>query len=127
MANAKVYSDLSFVPSLNNEGDIAQVYDYDAINQSLFNILNTKKGSRVMDPEFGCDVYAYLFELFDEETINKISNDIYRNFVFYEPRIKITSIEKKMDIDNLQYHLTINYNVISKNEKGKFEVVLQKL
>ena len=127
MANAKIYSDLAFDPRLNNEGDLSQVYDQDSINQSLFNIMNTRKGTRIMDPEFGCNIQSYLFELFDEETVNKIVEDIYGNFVRYEPRIKIESIDKNLNFDNLQYTLTVNYKFINKNEKGKFEVTLQKL
>ena len=127
MANAKIYSDLAFTPLLNNEGDISQVYNQDAINQSLFNIMNTRKGTRVMDPEFGCNFQSYLFDMFDIETSNKIVDDIYKNFGRYEPRIRIQSIDKNLNFDNLQYTLTINYSFVSKDEKGKFQVVLQKL
>jgi hypothetical protein len=128
MANLnKVYSDLSFKPFLNNEGDLSQVYDQDAINQSLFNILHTKKGTRLMDPDFGCDFQTYLFDIFDEETANNMLEDIYRNFITYEPRIQILSIDRNLDYDKLLYQFTINYFIINKNEKGKFDVVLQKL
>jgi phage baseplate assembly protein W len=127
MAKSKIYSDLAFAPALNNEGDLTQVYDQDAINQSLFNIMNTRRGSRVMDPEFGCNFQSYLFDVFDVETANKIVEDMYHNFVKYEPRIKILAIDKDLDLDNLKYTLNIKYNIISKNEPGKFQVVLQKL
>ena len=122
-----IYSDLSFTPKLNNEGDISQVFDTDAINQSLFNIMHTKKGTRLMDPDFGCDFHSYLFDLFDMETANKILDDVYRNFIAYEPRIQITSIDRNLDYDNLKYTFSINYYIINKNERGKFNVVLQKL
>lgn len=124
---ANVYSDLAFVPSLNNEGDISQVYNQQAINQSLFNILHTRKGSRIMDPNFGCNFQSYLFDMFDVETADKIVNDLFYNFNTYEPRIKINSIDKNLNFDNLQYTLSINYIILNKNEQGKFQVVLQKL
>jgi phage baseplate assembly protein W len=127
MANLKIYSDLSFNPSLNNEGDISQVFDKDAINQSLFNITHTRRGTRIMDPEFGCNIESYLFELFDIKSINNIIEDLYRSFRKYEPRIIIESIDKNLDYDRLQYTLQVNYSYVNKKEKGKFEVVLQKL
>lgn len=127
MANAKIYSDLAFAPLLNHEGDISQVYDQDAINQSLLNILNTRRGTRVMDPEFGCNFSVYLFDLFDVDTANKIAEDVYNNFRRYEPRIQIQSIDKNLNFDSLQYTFTVNYSYINKDEKGKFQVVLQKL
>lgn len=122
-----IYSDLAFSPSLNNEGDISQVFDESAINQSLFNIMHTKKGTRLMDPKFGCDFQTYLFDIFDNQTANKMLEDLYSNFVNYEPRIHIVSIDRNLDYDNLQYTFTVNYYLVNKNEKGKFTVVLQKL
>jgi phage baseplate assembly protein W len=124
---ANVYSDLAFVPSLNNEGDLSQVYNQMSINQSLFNIMHTRKGTRIMDPNFGCNFQSYLFDMFDVETADKIVNDLFYNFNAYEPRIKIASIDKNLNFDSLTYTLTINYIVLNKNEQGKFQVVLQKL
>ncbi len=80
-----------------------------------------------MDPEYGCNFQSYLFDVFDEETANKIVDDIYRNFIRYEPRIIINSIDKNLNLDSLQYTLTINYTFVNKTEKSKFEVTLQKL
>jgi phage baseplate assembly protein W len=127
MANAKIYSDLAFAPVLNNEGDLSQVYDQDAINQSLFNIMNTRKGSRLMDPDFGCNFNEYLFDMFDLDTANKIVDDIFRNFSKYEPRISIDSIDKNINYDALQYTLTINYRFVNTETIGKFQAILQKL
>jgi len=127
MANAKIYSDLAFAPVLNNEGDFSQVYDQAAINQSLFNILNTNKGSRLMDPDFGCNFNMYLFDMFDSETANKITDDIFRNFIQYEPRVVIDSIDKDFNYDFLQYTITVNYHFVNTETFGKFQAVLQKL
>ena len=127
MANAKLYSDLAFAPVLNNEGDLSQVYNQDAINQSLFNIMNTRKGTRLMDPEFGCDFHTYLFDMFDLDTANKIVDDITRNFIRYEPRVIIDSIDKNINYDALQYTLTINYHFVNTATLGSFQAILQKL
>jgi phage baseplate assembly protein W len=127
MANAKIYSDLAFSPVLNNEGDLSQVYNQDSINQSIFNIMNTRKGTRVMDPEFGCNFQSYLFELFDVTTANSIVEDIVNNIGRYEPRINITKIDKDLNLDTLQYTLTIYYKFVNRDEKGTFQAVLQKL
>lgn len=127
MANKKIYSDLAFKPSLNNEGDLTQVFDQESINQSLYCILNTMKGTRLMDPEFGCNFKRYLFDMFDTETLNSIIKDITDNFRKYESRIVIDSIDRNLNFDSLQYTIQINYRIINKNETGKFVVNLQKL
>jgi phage baseplate assembly protein W len=80
-----------------------------------------------MDPDFGCDVHAYLFDVFDKDTIDKIAEEIFKSFIQYEPRIKIETINRNLNYDTLQYTLEINYKFVNKNEQGKFTVVLQKL
>jgi phage baseplate assembly protein W len=122
-----IYSDLSFTPSLNNEGDLTKVYDNDAINQSLYCIMNTRKGARIFDSDFGCDYQTYLFDPLDVETANNILKDILKAFAVYEPRIKIMTVDKNINYNTLQYTFTFKYVYIKKNEVGEFTVSLQKL
>ena len=121
------YSDLSFNPKLTNEGDIAFVYDTSAINQSLFNILHTQKGRRLMDPDFGCDVHRYLFDPFDQNTVDKINGSIRFSFHKYEPRIRILSMNTKMNEDAYTYELNVKYFVEKLQTVETFSASLQKL
>jgi len=121
------YSDLSFSPSLNNESDLSQVYGKDSIKQSLTSILNTVKGTRIMNANFGCNVSFYLFELFDEKTTKAIINDIKTNFSTFEPRISITKTNTELDYDNQNYNIEVYYNIIETGENDVFTAVLQKL
>jgi len=122
-----IYSDLSFKPQLNNEGDLSKAYDYDAIEQSLTNILNTRKGARPMNPEFGCNVHDYLFEIFDRQTAKDMLNEILNAFKRYEQRIQIVDYRANMFIDTQAYVISIDYKIKGANEVKTYEVRLEKL
>ena len=67
-----LYSDLNYIkPSL---GD--RVYDIEAIFQSIFSIIGTKRGERVFRPTFGLSMTSYLFEPCDEYTARSILYDL---------------------------------------------------
>ena len=121
------YSDLSFNPKLNNEGDISQVYDIASINQSLFNILHTVKGSRPMLPTFGCNVSTFLFEPFDDDTSNKIKREINYAFSNFEPRIRILELNVDQDVDNYRYNIEVKYMIEKLQTIASFTADLQKL
>lgn len=91
--------------SLNNV-----VTDKQAIEQSIFNILTTRKGSLAGKPEFGCNLYAYLFEMIDHITINSMQTEIARCLKVYEPRIKVQSVDIYSQPEFNRVILSINYN-----------------
>ena len=98
------YKDFSS-DSLNNV-----VIDKKAIEQSIFNILTTRKGSLAGKPEFGCNLYAYLFEMIDHITINSMQTEIARCLKVYEPRIKVRSVDIYSQPEFNRIILSINYN-----------------
>lgn len=78
-----IYSDLNYIkPSI---GD--RLYDVDAVFQSVFSIIGTKKGERVFRPTFGLSLSNYLFEPCDTYTARSILYDI-SNILALEPRVK---------------------------------------
>ena len=62
------------------------------IKRDLENTFATPKGSRVMLPNFGTDIYNYLFDPFDEPTKNAIIEDAI-SVIQGEPRVKLVSID----------------------------------
>jgi len=75
---------------------------------NLKNLILTKKGERLMNPEFGCDVWLVLFEQMDGDTIeSKIETSIVDAVDTWLPYISLTSIVFDYD-DN-----DINTNRIS--------------
>ena len=93
------------------------------INQSLRIIFSTRKGTRLMNPEFGSDLEFYVFDPIDSLLIDKLELSIRRDIELWEPRIVINDIEFKVapiDIDNNTIYITIRYHIINTDVEGNF-------
>lgn len=79
----------------SNKGGVFAV-NYTTLNQAKDNIKNlilTRKGERLMQPEFGCDVWKVLFEPMDGQIIeNLIENYIIDAVETWLPYLTITNI-----------------------------------
>lgn len=64
--------------TINPSNKTSKIYDIDLIKQDLMNHFNTKKGSRVMNPNFGTIIWDLLMEPLTEENKNLLLNDIQR-------------------------------------------------
>ena len=57
------------------------------IRQAIPIILMTRKGERVMRPNFGCDIYNYAFGTRDYTTLVQMENTVRDALIRWEPRI----------------------------------------
>lgn len=74
-------------------GDIASLYDVNAINQSLRNIILTKKFERPFDSyDISSQVRDLLFELSDNSMLMEIRSELFGVIMNHEPRINIVNI-----------------------------------
>ncbi|MCH5337238.1 MAG: GPW/gp25 family protein [Acetatifactor sp.] len=60
----------------------------DDIRQAIPIILMTRKGERVMRPDFGCNIYDYAFGTTDYTTLVQMENAVRDALIRWEPRIK---------------------------------------
>ncbi len=70
-------------------------HDVDAINQSIKNILLTRKGSLPGKPRFGSDLYKVIFEQMDHILISLTEDYIEEALSYLEQRIIIVKVEVK--------------------------------
>lgn len=59
----------------------------DNIKESIYLIIMTKKGERVMHPDFGCDIHQYMFDIVDYTTLNRMKLAVENALLRWEPRI----------------------------------------
>lgn len=64
------------------------------IEESVRIILGTRKGERVMEPEFGSRLHEYAFETADYTTLYSMKNEVERSLTRWEPRI--TDVEAEV-------------------------------
>jgi phage baseplate assembly protein W len=72
---------------------LKMVSDEEDIAQSLFIILSTTPGERVMNPEFGCNLSQIVFKALDETTRQEIISLVREAVLNYEPRISLEQVE----------------------------------
>lgn len=63
------------------------------VRQSIWIILETEPGERVMRPDFGCGLRRYLMKPNTSATRALIKRDVERALVAWEPRIKLQQVE----------------------------------
>jgi phage baseplate assembly protein W len=76
--------------------------DNDLIKQDLLNVLKARRGSRVMQPNYGCIVWEKLFETISPSDVQDISNNI-TTIIKNDPRVNLVSL----DVSPIQYSITV--------------------
>lgn len=108
-------------------GDVGTKSDVNAINQSVKNLINTNYYERPFNPTFGCNIRGLLFELADPITIEDLKNAIVETLQNHEPRIQLINIYIEDMQDQNAYHISIQYEIVSRNIVTEFETVLKRL
>jgi phage baseplate assembly protein W len=81
----------------------------DQIKSNLINLLLTYKGERILNPEFGADLPRILFEPINENTSQRIQDQIISSTQLYIPEITLTNIEINPDTDKNTIYVAISY------------------
>ena len=83
-------------------------YDLDLARQDLLNHFNTRKGERIMLPEFGSIVWEMLFEPLDDYTISLIDADV-RAIIKNDPRWALQSVAISEGPNALNIEIVVTY------------------
>lgn len=90
---ASFYSGISFPPRKEGKaGFFAITTDEELIKESIYVILNTRKGEMPMNPNFGTSVDSALFETVDKAMQGILCQQIQQDIETYEPRVSVESI-----------------------------------
>lgn len=89
-------------------------YD-ESVRQSIWIILSTAGGERVMRPDFGCGIYDFVFETNSAATAGKIAQEVRRSLLLYEPRIDVHDIQVRPEGDGEVIFISIDYQVRATN------------
>ena len=84
-------------------------YDDGAIKQSLRNLFMFRQGEEILQPEFGNELYRYLYQPIMSMTADKIVRTIKQMLERWEPRIQIVDIPIEADEQHQCYYVQINY------------------
>lgn len=80
-----------FVLSATGETSVAQYEE--SVRQSVWIILSTSKGERLMRPDFGCGIYDLVFEVNSASTAGKVAQAVQEALLLFEPRMNVLDIQ----------------------------------
>lgn len=113
----------SFPYNRTDSGSLSYSDGIDRVNQSLFLLLETPKGSRLMMPEFGSDIHKYRFDPLDKVLMERLRYTITEDIRRWEPRISLTSVEFLADHENIEnstLYISISYRLINTPVTGNY-------
>lgn len=99
-ARSNQYADIDLLFSKHpTTKDVGIKYDVNAVKQSIRNILLSQAGEKPFLPDFGANLYDFLFDQFDDVAFAEIQLRIENTLLNYEPRVKILDLR----IEDLSY------------------------
>jgi uncharacterized protein len=100
------------------EGDISLAAEEESIRQTIWIVLGTSPGERVMRPEFGCGIHDQVFALRNASTQGAVARAVREALILWEPRIEVQSVEAEVDPAALNRLLVrIDYRVRTTNNQ----------
>lgn len=110
-------SRLAFPFQLGDRNQIALVSGDLAIRQSIYIIVYTVPGERVMHPDFGCEIHSLIFDPVNEETAVVAERYVREALLRWEPRITVQEVKVTpgdTELGEMSIHVT--YQI-----KGQYE------
>lgn len=106
-----------FPPSVDKTtGRMLEAGFEEDIAQAIRIIISTRKGERVMLPEFGCGISDYLFGEMNYSTIKGMEQAVTEALIMWEPRI--TDIQASVSCEDAykgELKIQVSYRVRSTN------------
>jgi phage baseplate assembly protein W len=104
-----IYRDLN----ADNPTENPDVFDVDAIVQSVIELLKTREGERAFEPEFGLFLEGLLFDLMDQGAALQVYNQVVDKLERYEPRVllDVSRSDVVPDPDNNIFEVKLFFSI----------------
>lgn len=124
------FSDLDTQFTLNPiTDDVASLKNFESIKRSIRNIISTNKGERPLDPDFGSNVRALLFEPDSDLLRFALQDEIETQIENFEPRVDLISVvvsNTSEAIDSNELNVVIEFTPINSQQTVSLNVVLER-
>jgi uncharacterized protein len=99
-------------------GGVAYALEEESVRQSVWIILGTAPGERIMRPDFGCGIHRYVFSVGDSTTLGRIAKDVRDALVRWEPRIEVQDVQVAPDAETVgRLLISVEYRVRTTNNQ----------
>jgi Bacteriophage baseplate protein W len=108
-----------FPPTFTKGHNSAELSQFEQdVKESLFILLSTLRGERVMRPDYGTSVHNLIFESLDFNTGTLIADEIQKAILLHEPRVFVDKVEPLQETLNGSLTLSIDYTIIATNTRS---------
>lgn len=112
---------------IGNMGYFQQSFDtLVQVKSNFLNLILTKKGERVHQPEFGCGIHDYLFEQLTPENVEGARLSVVNAVERWMPFLELVQFElnaEPNDLDNNRLQLYVGYQ-LKKNPNIRDTIIL---
>ena len=85
----------------------SKLYDIELVKQDLLNHFNILKGEKLENPEFGTNIWLYLFDPLDDELKASVIEDV-EEIINYDPRVELDKVE----VNQYEHGLSVRVSVL---------------
>ena len=85
----------------------------DAIKNNLINFFLTNKTERYLNPTFGGNLRAFIFQQITENNVSALKQDIQSQLNLYFPNVAVANLSIDSIPDSNQINVSLTYNVIN--------------
>ena len=107
-------------------GDLKTVTNYDAIVQSVRNILNTRKGELIGLIDFGCSIYNFLFEQLTVANVEGLRATLIADIERWENRVNIVDFQYEINnpVGSLKLDMIFSVKALGSNQVFREQFLL---
>jgi hypothetical protein len=87
----------------------------ESIRDSIWIILATAPGERVMRPDFGCGIHQYVFAPDDGATVVQVTKEVRDALIRWEPRIDVIDVDTEVRGRGEVLLINVHYRVRATN------------
>ena len=97
----------------------------DAIRNNLLNYFLTNTDEIYLNPTFGANLRAFIFEQISDDNLDGLTQDIQSKITLLFPNISIASLDINSDTDNNEITMTLTYNIIDTGISDQVQITFQ--
>jgi phage baseplate assembly protein W len=115
MSKAFLGSGIAFAVRADEQGALQRAAYEESVQQSVWIILSTAKGERVMRPGFGCGIHEMVFDTVTASTGGRVAAAVRDALLQFEPRIDVRDVNVRSGGRGEMLLISIDYEVRATN------------
>lgn len=108
----EVWSDLDHRLIADAQGALKKVINIEAVKTSIYNILGTRRGERVMLPEFASRFGGFVFENITPEMVNLLADEVKDVIVRWDDRVEVVALDFNAVPDKNMIDISVEFRIL---------------